>query len=177
MYQRACLSFPHIQGWSIYRWLNARLSTGVTAALHWAIDTVSSSSVACQPSKTIRQKSQNVNLYIIMRFFITCRIFKYVCNSAKFHFADVIFQNGRRNRARSFDNCVSWDMSLKYHPSLVVSVCIAMLHWNNTITKALTHWGRDKMAAIFQTTFSNAFSLTKIYEIRIKFHWSLFPRV
>ena len=22
----------------------------------------------------------------------------------------------------------------------------------------LTHWGRDKMAAIFQTTFSNAFS-------------------
>ena len=23
----------------------------------------------------------------------------------------------------------------------------------------LTHWGRDKVAAIFQTTFSNAFSL------------------
>ena len=26
----------------------------------------------------------------------------------------------------------------------------------------LTHWGRDKMAAIFQTTLSNAFSWMKI---------------
>ena len=36
----------------------------------------------------------------------------------------------------------------------------------------LTHWGRDKMAAIFQTTFSNAFSWMKMYEFRLKFHWS-----
>ena len=41
----------------------------------------------------------------------------------------------------------------------------------------LTHWGRDKMAAIFQTTFSNAFYWMKIYEFRLKFHWSLFLRV
>ena len=27
----------------------------------------------------------------------------------------------------------------------------------------LTHWGRDKMAAIFQMTFSNAFSWMKMY--------------
>ena len=26
---------------------------------------------------------------------------------------------------------------------------------------SLTHWGRDKMAAVFQTTFSNAFSRIK----------------
>ena len=38
----------------------------------------------------------------------------------------------------------------------------------------LTHWGRDKMAAIFQTTFSNAFSWMKMFEFRLKFHWSLF---
>ena len=37
-------------------------------------------------------------------------------------------------------------------------------------------WGRDKMAAIFQTTFSDAFSWMKIYELRL-FRWSLFPRV
>ena len=37
----------------------------------------------------------------------------------------------------------------------------------------LTHWGQDKMAAIFQTTFWNALTRMKIY----KFHWSLFPRV
>ena len=32
------------------------------------------------------------------------------------------------------------------------------------------------MAAIFQTTFSNAFSWMKMYRFRLRFHWSLFPR-
>ena len=41
----------------------------------------------------------------------------------------------------------------------------------------LAHWGRDKMAAIFQTTFSDAFSWMKRYEFRLKFHLSLFLRV
>ena len=41
----------------------------------------------------------------------------------------------------------------------------------------LTHWGRERMAAISHTTFLNAFSWMKIYEFRLKFHWSLFPRV
>ena len=39
---------------------------------------------------------------------------------------------------------------------------------------SLTHWGRDKMAAISQTTFSNTFSWMKMYEFRLRFHWSLF---
>ena len=38
----------------------------------------------------------------------------------------------------------------------------------------LTHWGRDKMAAISQTTH---FLKKKISEFRLKFHWSLFLRV
>ena len=41
----------------------------------------------------------------------------------------------------------------------------------------VTHWGRDKMATIFQTTFSNAFSWMKMFKFRLRFHWSLFPRV
>ena len=41
----------------------------------------------------------------------------------------------------------------------------------------LTHWGRDKMDANSQTTFSSAFSWMKIFEFRLKFHWSLFLRV
>ena len=41
----------------------------------------------------------------------------------------------------------------------------------------LTHWGQYKMAAIFQTTFSNAFSSMKMFKFRLQFHWSLFPRV
>ena len=40
----------------------------------------------------------------------------------------------------------------------------------------LTHWGRDKMAAISQTTFSNGFSWMKLLEFRLKFHWRLFLR-
>ena len=42
----------------------------------------------------------------------------------------------------------------------------------------LTHWGRDKMAAVSQTTLSNALSWMKILEFRSRFHWrSLFLRV
>ena len=41
----------------------------------------------------------------------------------------------------------------------------------------LAHWGRDKMATIFQTKFSSTFSWMKIYEFRLKFHWSLFLMV
>ena len=39
----------------------------------------------------------------------------------------------------------------------------------------LTHWDRDTV--IFQTTFSNAFSWTKMSEFRLKFQWSSFLRV
>ena len=38
----------------------------------------------------------------------------------------------------------------------------------------LTHWGLDKMDAISQTTFSNAFFWMKMHELRLRFHWSLF---
>ena len=33
------------------------------------------------------------------------------------------------------------------------------------------------MAAVFQTIFSNTFSCMKMHEFRLRFHWSLFPRV
>ena len=33
------------------------------------------------------------------------------------------------------------------------------------------------MAAIFQTTFWNGFSWMKMFNFRLRFHWSLFPRV
>ena len=41
----------------------------------------------------------------------------------------------------------------------------------------LTHWGRDKMAAIFQTTFWKAFSWMKMYEFGLIFYWSFVPKV
>ena len=45
------------------------------------------------------------------------------------------------------------------------------------VTFLLTHWGRDRMDAISQTPFLSAFSWMKMYEFRLKFHWSLFLRV
>ena len=52
--------------------------------------------------------------------------------------------------------------------------------WANGIslsTQTLTHWDRDKMAAIFQTTFSSGFTWMAMYEFRLKCHWSLFSCV
>ena len=54
----------------------------------------------------------------------------------------------------------------------VVSIAICIQLESN-----LTHWGRDKMDVISQTTFSNAFSWMKMFELWLKFHWSLLPKV
>ena len=40
----------------------------------------------------------------------------------------------------------------------------------------LTHWGRDKMATIFQTMFLNEFSWMKMYVFWLNFHWNLLAR-
>ena len=44
----------------------------------------------------------------------------------------------------------------------------------DTVDVSLTHSGRDKMAAILQTTFWNAFSWMKMFDFPLKFHWILF---
>ena len=58
------------------------------------------------------------------------------------------------------------------------TIIFSGLNWSKTSrSRDLTHWGRDKMAAIFQTTIWNAFSWMKMYEFRLRFHWNLFPGV
>ena len=49
-------------------------------------------------------------------------------------------------------------LSAKWQP-----VCVGL--------NVLTHWGRDKMDAISQTIFSNAFSWMKMLQLLLKFHW------
>ena len=44
------------------------------------------------------------------------------------------------------------------------------------VKQSPTHWGRDKMADIFQTIFSNAFSWMKMYEFWLRFHRYFIPR-
>ena len=64
------------------------------------------------------------------------------------------------------------------HPSSTISTTIAATTTVAAVaTTGLTHWGRDKMAAIFQTTSSSAFSWMKMFEWRLKLQWSLFLRV
>ena len=68
------------------------------------------------------------------------------------------------------DSLVARYWSYYMDDSLHMLVCCWFL-------RILTHWGRDQMAAIFQTTFSNAFSWIKLYEFGVKFRWSLFLKV
>ena len=77
-----------------------------------------------------------------------------------------------------------WCSDLNISKLHTMFVCKLMWSWKvhflvdmPMYTVLLTHWGRDKMAAIFQTTFSNPFSWMKMYEFRLRFHWSLFLRV
>ena len=49
--------------------------------------------------------------------------------------------------------------------------------WCCTLGVLLPHWGRDKMATIFQTTLSSSFSCMKIVLFWFQFHWNLFLRV
>ena len=63
-------------------------------------------------------------------------------------------------------------VSLNFVPSGLLNKAPVVCNYNPCPN--LTHWDRDKMAAFFQTTFSNGFSWMKIYGFRLGFHWSLF---
>ena len=60
-----------------------------------------------------------------------------------------------------------------------VSDCVWILYEGLTFSYEckymyeLTHWGRDQMASISQTTHSNAFSWMKMCEFRLRLHWCL----
>ena len=51
-------------------------------------------------------------------------------------------------------------------------------HWSlRDVVTILTHWGRDNIDAISQTTFSRTFSGMKVFEFLLTFQWNLFLRV
>ena len=80
-------------------------------------------------------------------------------------------------------NKCSWKVSLLRVSATRKGVCVYMClqlfirHTQYYHASVLTHWGRDKMATIFQTTLLNAFSWMKMYQFRFRFHWDLFLRV
>ena len=72
-----------------------------------------------------------------------------------------------------------------YIITLIISVCLIFLSQTvfscfnyfvhpYSIDVDLTHWDRGKKAAFLQMTSSNAFSWKKMFELPLKFRWSLF---
>ena len=53
----------------------------------------------------------------------------------------------------------------------------ALTELNVSLIHYFTHWGQDKFAAVFQTTFAKQFSWMKMYECWLIFHLNLFQRV
>ena len=98
----------------------------------------------------------------------------------------VIIQNSRQIRACfpikidevRFDRfCVRYDWWRRLQRTSSVSpVWINGYKTHRTCAGKLTHWDRDEINNISQTTFSNIFSSMKIFEFRLKLYWSLFPR-
>ena len=80
---------------------------------------------------------------------------------------------------------MAWCFSIRASVAMVLTThpCVSRcLRVNNYIPpklwcKYLTHPPLDKMAAISQTIFSDAFSWIKSFVFWLKFHWSLFLRV
>ena len=63
-----------------------------------------------------------------------------------------------------------------YRTYFCVAEVIQKSIWNWYFAVCTWLWGQDKMATIFQATFSNAFSCMKICNL-FTFHCYLFPRV
>ena len=71
----------------------------------------------------------------------------------------------------------SWKLFLNFKYNYIENFywsLLCLFHWSSYF---LTHLPLDKMVAISQTIFSNAFSWMKMFVFWLKFHWSLFLRV
>ena len=71
-------------------------------------------------------------------------------------------------RASNVENVSIW---WRHHEA-----CRFTVMCNIIVSLIPTHWGRDKMGDISQTTFSHAFSCMKIYGFCLRFQLSFFPR-
>ena len=139
--------------------------------------------IAIEKSLVKRGPVQETLTLFVLNFI--CETLKYIC--ILFHFLTL-----RWNRS-STASLLAWkDLFIlhgQYHGSwwpgslrrqgISCYGILTMYSLNIPVSapEGLTHWGRDKMDAISQTTFSNQFSWMKMYEYRFKFHWSLFLRV
>ena len=98
-----------------------------------------------------------------------------------FHFASEIL---RKDKWKMMIMTIKWLKERDFveaHSSAWQCGCDPRLHWGHSVSSVtfqarLTHWGRDKMADIFQTTFSHAFSWMKNVWIFIKISMKFVPK-
>ena len=78
-------------------------------------------------------------------------------------------------------SCILIWISLKFVTRCLINndkpASVKIVSCRRTDDRPLNTMRPRKMDAISLTTFSNAFSWMKMFEFRLKFHWSLFPRV
>ena len=67
------------------------------------------------------------------------------------------------------------DVTVMYRGKIVTQ--FIEVYMRRQAATCLTYRGRDKMATIFQTTYSNEFSWMKMYKRWLRFHWSSLLRV
>ena len=90
------------------------------------------------------------------------------------HYKDSSTEKNRHGDTRFREILLWYESQTYFHHPLTIKFLPFMRCNKNSV---LTHWGRDKMADIFQTTFSNVFSSMKMHEfIRLRFHLNLFPK-
>ena len=125
--------------------------------------------------------------YVIMR--ALCTLYDYTHHSVELiykvlwtqiYFSLVLFQFGLKSW-NSEILCVWFSVKVTRCHKVIYNIFrfthYGWWHYISLCLYKLTHWGRDKMDAILQTTFSSAFSWMKMFEFRLKFHWSLFLRL
>ena len=106
-----------------------------------------------------------------------------ICGFRKLHFCDMkgcLFRKKLATHILVFSLCIKATVCHghgKANDELSLNIGDLFGFYLDPLNFLLTHWGRDKMAAISQTTFLNAFSEMKIYEFRLRFHRSLFLEV
>ena len=93
----------------------------------------------------------------------------------KFHWTQCVI--GNYNRMGPIAIGLQYTTQISFIMEVWVTFIDIHLTRELAASTVLTHWGRDKMAAVSLTILSNTFSWMKMLEFRLRFHWSLSLRV
>ena len=74
--------------------------------------------------------------------------------------------------AQRASNAENVSIFWRHHVPVLREISWHLWPYNGSIWCGFTHWGRDKMADISQTIFSDAFFWMKSFVLLVKFHWS-----